>query len=163
MSPDSNPIDLRKIYADCQHPNVEIELWMKGIEKLFPPYVELDSSNRTESQEDTLRVYTHTKLQILRCAYLEQFLRGDFAGCEGKWIYLVGNGIWNSESSFDCEDDAIDRGCSDPGKGYPKVVFTALVGGSDDNEEQELPKLIPDLETENAQLMLMKSITMETG
>ena len=27
--------------------NVEIELWMKGIEKLFPPCVELDSSNRT--------------------------------------------------------------------------------------------------------------------
>ena len=47
MLPDSNPMDLRKIYGDCQHPNVEIELWMKGIEKIFPPYVELDAFNRT--------------------------------------------------------------------------------------------------------------------
>ena len=224
MSPDSNPIDLKNIYGDCQHPNVEIELWMKGIEKLFPPCVELDSSNRTvavqgndcyfalisfnkdthdlalkqlckcltfmssnnevllssqcppyrvqlhskfqylqsklfpsvstvdkaawatlqESQEDTFREYCHTKLQILQCAYLEQFLMGEFTGCEGRWIYLVGNGIWNKET-FDCEDDAIEKGCSDPEKGYPKVVFSALVGG----KEQE--PLIPDLEIENAQ------------
>ena len=47
ISPDSNPIDLRKSYGDCQHPNVEIELWFKGIEQLFPPYVELDAFNRT--------------------------------------------------------------------------------------------------------------------
>ena len=47
MSPNNNPIDLRKIYGDCQHPNEEIELWLKGIEKLFPPYVELDALNRT--------------------------------------------------------------------------------------------------------------------
>ena len=226
MSPDSNPIDLKNIYGDCQHPNVEIELWMKGIEKLFPPCVELDSSNRTvavqgndcyfalisfnkdthdlalkqlskcltvmnssnykvvhssqcppyrvqlhskfqnlqsklfpsvvstvdraawatlqESQEYTLREYSHTRLQILQCAYLEQFLQGEFTGCVGKWIYLVGNGIWNKET-FDCEDDAIEKGCSDPEKGYPKVVFSALVGG----KEQE--PLIPDLEIENAQ------------
>ncbi len=96
---------------------------------LFPSVSTVDMAvwaTLEESQEDALRTYTHTKLQILQCAYLEQFLRGDLTDFVGRWIYLVGNGIWRNET-FDREDDAIERGCSDSGMGYPRGVFTALV------------------------------------
>ena len=117
---------------------------------LFPSASTVDKAvcaTLEESQEDTLREYTHTKLQILQCAYLEKFLRGDFTDYVGRWIYLVGNGIWRNET-FDREDDAIERGCSDSVKGYPRGVFTALV--VDKDQDQEL--LIPDLKMEIVRL-----------
>jgi len=96
---------------------------------LFPGLSIIDTTAlRTlkESDQHYYMEYNNIKYTLLQCYYYKQYLTTDISKYHGKWIYLVGNGIWNKKT-FDSQDEAIDEGASDPNKGIPKVIFTTLI------------------------------------
>jgi hypothetical protein len=136
------------VVHDCRCPPYHDQLREKFAEiqsTLFPASVSAAVDEKAwasldESQEETLRSYYQTKLQLLQCSFLRQYAEGVFDGYDGKWINLVGERRWN-QKAFNSRDEAEEEGCMDFGMGYPKVLFTACVG----DDERNL-HLLPDLD-----------------
>jgi hypothetical protein len=83
----------------------------------------------TKVDNDSFNLLICLRQDILQAKYLELEDVGTFATKEyqGKWVVLVGDGLWDGKI-YETEEDARDGGFDHKCRGYPPVVFTVHVG-----------------------------------
>jgi len=101
-------------------------LILEAIQTFEKDVYKIQSHNIDNMDASWLIEYTDLKLTILHCHYYKQYLSGIMNNHIGKWIYLVGDGIWDDET-FDSKEEAVNKAKTKVVNDFSKVIFTVCI------------------------------------
>jgi hypothetical protein len=101
-------------------------LILEAIQTFEKDVYKIQSHNIDNIDPSWLLEYSDSKLTILHCHYYKQYLSGIMNNHIGKWIYLVGDGIWDNET-FNCKEEAENQAKTKVINDFSKVIFTVCI------------------------------------